>query len=122
QNFLAIRQFTKHNNEKSDPTEVIFIYLPIRICCCIKQLHNNKPLNHKSMKKLQYIIQINAPAQVVYDKMLGLSDKRTYEAWTAAFNPTSSYEGDWSEGSKIYFVGEHEGKKSGMVSMIEQHK
>lgn len=74
------------------------------------------------MKKLQYIIQINAPAQVVYDKMLGLSDKRTYEAWTAAFNPTSSYEGDWSEGSKIYFVGEHEGKKGGMVSIIEQHK
>ena len=54
--------------------------------------------------------------------MLGLKDKKTYEYWTSAFNPTSTYEGSWEEGSKILFIGTDEnGKKGGMVSQIEEH-
>ena len=33
------------------------------------------------MKKLSYHVEINAPREKVYDAMLGLSDKKTYEAF-----------------------------------------
>lgn len=71
------------------------------------------------MEKLQFKISINAPAAKVYDMMLGISDKSNYEAWTALFNPTSSYEGTWTKDSKMLFVGQDEnGEKGGMVSRI----
>ncbi len=71
------------------------------------------------MKKLQFKININAPATRIYDIMLGISDKSTYEQWTALFNPTSSYEGSWEKGSKIRFLGvDDKGEKGGMVSRI----
>ncbi len=71
------------------------------------------------MKKLQFKTTIKAPVNKVYDTMLGLSNKNSYEQWTALFNPTSSYEGNWNKGSKIYFVGVDEhGEKGGMVSEI----
>lgn len=55
--------------------------------------------------------------------MLGLNDKSTYEYWTAVFNPTSTFEGTWDKGSKIYFVGQDEnGKRGGMVSEIVEHQ
>lgn len=74
------------------------------------------------MEKLQFTIEIEAPAQKVYEAMLGLNDKNTYKSWTAAFNPTSTYEGSWEKGSKILFVGTDEkGEKGGMVSMVEEH-
>ena len=69
------------------------------------------------MKKLQYKININAPATKIYDTMLGISSKSTYEQWTSLFNPTSTYEGNWEKGSKILFVGvDEKGEKGGMVS------
>ena len=75
------------------------------------------------MKKIQFKKEINASVQKVYESMLGLREKRTYEFWTAAFNPTSSYEGSWEMGSKIYFVGlDENGKKGGMVSEIVAHQ
>jgi hypothetical protein len=49
------------------------------------------------MKKLQFKISINAPVIKVYDFMLGISDKSTYEQWVYLFNPTSSYEGTWDK-------------------------
>ena len=71
------------------------------------------------MKKLQFKININAPATRIYDIMLGISDKSTYEQWTSLFNPTSSYEGSWEKGSKIRFLGvDDKGEKGGMVSRI----
>jgi hypothetical protein len=42
------------------------------------------------MKKLEYKINIEAPKEVVYEKMLG---KATYKQWTSLFNPTSDFEG-----------------------------
>lgn len=75
------------------------------------------------MQKLRFKKEINASAQKVYETMLGLKDKSTYEYWTATFNPTSSYEGSWDKGSKIHFVGVDEnGKKGGMASEIVEHQ
>ncbi|MFN8358684.1 MAG: SRPBCC domain-containing protein [Candidatus Kapaibacterium sp.] len=74
------------------------------------------------MKKIQYTIQISAPASNVYDVMLGITSKSTYKRWTAAFNPTSTYEGSWDKGSKMLFVGTDEkGEKGGMVSEIAEN-
>ncbi len=74
------------------------------------------------MKRVQFIVKINAPANKVYDLMLGISKKLTYEQWTALFNPTSSYEGNWNKGSKMLFVGTDEnGEKGGLVSEIMEN-
>jgi hypothetical protein len=74
------------------------------------------------MKKLQFKINIDAPVSKVFDMMLGISHKSTYEQWTALFNETSSYEGSWNKGSKIYFIGcDDKGEKGGMVSEIAEN-
>ena len=74
------------------------------------------------MKKIQFTVEIKASVAKVFDYMLGLSDKSTYEQWTALFNPTSTYEGSWNKGSKMLFVGlDEKGEKSGMVSEIAEH-
>ncbi len=71
------------------------------------------------MGKIKFDISINAPAKKVYDIMLGINNKSTYEQWTALFNPTSTYEGNWNKGSKMLFLGTDEkGEKGGMVSEI----
>lgn len=72
--------------------------------------------------QITYDIIIDAPVNKVYDTMLGLSDKKTYEQWTAVFNPTSTYQGSWKKGSKILFLGNDNGKKSGMVSNIAENE
>lgn len=74
------------------------------------------------MKTLHFEIKITAPAEKVYSTMLGLHNKSSYEAWTSAFNPTSTYEGKWDKGSKIYFIGTDEkGNKGGMLSEIAEN-
>ena len=71
------------------------------------------------MKKLQFKVTIKAPVTRIYDLMLGISNKSTYEQWTALFNPTSTYEGSWTKGTKMLFIGVDEnGEKGGMVSRI----
>lgn len=71
------------------------------------------------MNKLQFKKDIKAPAKKVYETMLGLNNIKTYEQWTSEFHPTSTYEGNWDKGSKIYFIGTDEnGKRGGMVSEI----
>jgi len=74
------------------------------------------------MKRLQFSVKINAPVTKVYDAMLGINNKSTYEQWTALFNPTSTYEGTWEKGSKIRFIGiDENGEKGGMVSEIAEN-
>ena len=74
------------------------------------------------MKNLQFKVHINASVTKVYDFMLGINSKSTYEQWTALFNPTSSYEGRWEKGSKILFIGvDEKGEKGGMVSKIVEN-
>lgn len=72
-------------------------------------------------QKLQFSIDINAPKKKVWDTMLQDS---TYRLWTSAFNPKGSwFEGDWSKGSAIRFIGPDEnGKLSGMVSRIKDNR
>src|SRR6187401_1085125 len=73
------------------------------------------------MKKLQFKVNINAPVTRVYDLMLGISNKSTYEQWTALFNPTSTYEGNWVKGNKMLFLGvDEKGEKGGMVSRVAE--
>ncbi len=75
------------------------------------------------MQKLKFKIEIKATAQKVYETMLGLNSKATYEFWVAPFSPSSTYEGSWDKGSKILFIGiDEKGKKGGMVSQIEENK
>lgn len=71
------------------------------------------------MKKVQFSKDINAPAQRVYDAMLGISNIESYQQWTSEFNPTSTYEGSWEKGAKIYFTGtDQNGNRGGMVAEI----
>lgn len=72
------------------------------------------------MEKLHAHIHIDAPVEKVWDTML---EDATYREWTKPFNATSYYEGSWSEGSKILFLGiEEDGSKSGMVSRIKENR
>ncbi|MGF7118626.1 SRPBCC family protein [Methanobacterium oryzae] len=72
------------------------------------------------MQKLNHAIVINAPKEKVWHTMLDLD---TYKIWTEAFAPGSSYEGDWSEGSKMLFIGPDEnGNMGGMVSQIKESR
>jgi hypothetical protein len=74
------------------------------------------------MKKLQFKVSINAPVTRIYNFMLGINSKSTYEQWTSLFNPTSTYEGSWGKGNKILFVGvDEKGEKGGMVSRIAEN-
>ena len=74
------------------------------------------------MKKLQFTVSINAPVTKIYDFMLGINSKSTYEQWTSLFNPTSTYEGSWDKGNKILFIGvDEKGEKGGMVSKIAEN-
>lgn len=72
------------------------------------------------MKKFKTSIFINAPKEKVWDVMLG---KDSYKEWTKPFNSTSRFEGDWSEGSKMLFLGtdENGNNEGGMVSRIAKN-
>ncbi|WP_100612250.1 tungsten formylmethanofuran dehydrogenase [Confluentibacter lentus] len=71
------------------------------------------------MEKIQFKKDIKSSAKNVFETMLGLKNIETYEQWTAEFNPTSTYEGQWKKGAKMYFVGTDEkGNRGGMVSEI----
>lgn len=73
------------------------------------------------MEKLQFKVNLNAPVTKIYECMLGINSKSTYEQWTSLFNPISTYEGSWTKGTKILFVGVYEkGEKGGMVSRISE--
>ncbi len=73
------------------------------------------------MQKIHFSIFINAPKEKVWDTML---TDGTYRLWTAAFHPGSYFKGDWSEGSKILFIGpdEESGGEGGMVSRVAENR
>ncbi|HMO78261.1 MAG TPA: SRPBCC domain-containing protein [Candidatus Paceibacterota bacterium] len=72
------------------------------------------------MQKFSTSILINAPQKKVWDILLGPA---TYREWTKPFNPTSCYEGDWSEGSIIKFLGTDENgqNEGGILSRIAKN-
>lgn len=73
------------------------------------------------MQNLHFSIFINAKVVKVWDTML---EDATYRQWTKVFNETSYYEGDWSEGSKIRFLGTDPktGEEGGMISRIKENR
>ena len=64
---------------------------------------------------MHFEITINAPVKKVWDTMFA---QETYRQWTAAFEPTSYYEGSWEKGSKMKFLG---AGGSGMISQIVEN-
>lgn len=71
------------------------------------------------MVRLHFEILIKKPSAEVYNTML---EKPTYEEWTEAFSPGSTYIGTWEEGSKIFFVSQgEEGNQNGMVSKVAKN-
>ncbi|MGE5436572.1 MAG: SRPBCC family protein [Syntrophothermus sp.] len=71
------------------------------------------------MDKIHFSVLINAPKDKVWNTML---NKGTYEQWTKAFNPTSRYEGEFSKGNKIKFIGiDENGKEGGMLSRVAEY-
>lgn len=73
-----------------------------------------------SLVKMTFSIDIKAPAQRVWNTMLG---EKTYRQWTSAFSPSSYFEGDWNEGSRIRFLGKDEnGNLCGMSSRIDANR
>ncbi len=76
------------------------------------------------MEKLHFETFINAPVEKVWNTML---EDATYRQWTSAFNPAGSwFEGDWSKGSTIRFLGPNpqnpEEGIGGMVSRIADNQ
>lgn len=72
------------------------------------------------MNTLHFSIFINAPKETVWETMLQDS---TYRLWTKPFNETSYYEGDWSEGSQMLFLGTDTERNvsGGMISRIAKN-
>lgn len=66
-------------------------------------------------------MHISAPRQKVWEVML---NDATYREWSSVFMPGSYYQGDWSEGSKMLFLGPGvEGEKDGgMVSVVKENR
>jgi len=73
------------------------------------------------MTNTQYSIHINAAKDHVWDVMLG---DTTYREWTVPFMPGSYFKGDWSEGSKMLFLGPNPetGKEGGMVATVKENR
>ena len=72
------------------------------------------------MDKLHFSTTINAPKEKVWETMLS---EDSYKAWTDVFMPGSHYIGDWTQGSKILFLGPGETDGvSGMVSRIKENR
>lgn len=72
------------------------------------------------MKNLKYYIVIDAPREKVWQIML---DDGSYRIWTEVFTAGSHYKGDWSEGSRMYFLAPSEnGDIAGMISRIAENR
>lgn len=72
------------------------------------------------MANLQYSVDVNAPADAVWAAML---DDGTYRDWAGVFGEGSFFEGDWTEGSTMRFLGEEDdGSLSGMIATVAESR
>lgn len=72
------------------------------------------------METIRFSIGINAPRETVWETVTG---EESYKQWTSAFDPTSSYRGAWTKGSKILFLAcDQDGKECGMSSEIAESR
>ncbi|MCX2451441.1 SRPBCC domain-containing protein [Pedobacter sp. PLR] len=67
------------------------------------------------MKTMEFKTMINAPAEKVWEVLLGVD---TYPIWTAGFAEGSKVKTDWKKGSKAIFL---DGSGNGMVSEIAEN-
>jgi hypothetical protein len=71
------------------------------------------------METLQFSILINTGKRKVWDTML---EDKTYREWTREFHDGSCYEGSWSKGSEIRFLGPDDtGALQGLFSRIKDN-
>jgi uncharacterized protein YndB with AHSA1/START domain len=54
-----------------------------------------------ALKRLQWSVDIAAPASQVYQKLIG---PESYPQWTSAFGDGLYFEGSWQEGQRIRFL------------------
>jgi uncharacterized protein YndB with AHSA1/START domain len=72
------------------------------------------------VKTLNFQTTIDATPQKVWDTML---EKPTYQKWTSAGWPGSSYKGEWKQGTEIRFTGEDGGGGTlGEITELEPYK
>ncbi len=71
------------------------------------------------MERLEYKIDISAPAKTVWETML---EKQTYEQWTARSWPSSTYKGKWGKGEEISFVGTDGSGTHAELTVFEPYK
>ncbi|HEY0844216.1 MAG TPA: SRPBCC domain-containing protein [Noviherbaspirillum sp.] len=69
-----------------------------------------------NLKRIQFSIDIAAPASTVYALMLAPD---TYRDWTAAFAEGAYYEGSWETGQRIRFLAP---SGDGMVAEIAENR
>lgn len=69
-----------------------------------------------NVKRVQFQTTINAPVATVWETVLGAE---SYRVWTAVFAEGSHYEGSWSQGSRIRFMGP---SGEGMVAEIAENR
>lgn len=69
-----------------------------------------------TVKRIQFVAEIAAPAARVYDLMIG---EASYRDWTSAFVEGSRYEGSWRKGERIRFLSP---SGDGMVAEIVENK
>jgi uncharacterized protein YndB with AHSA1/START domain len=72
------------------------------------------------MKKITQSILINAPAEKVWEMVIG---EDSFKVWCSPFGEGTHFKGDWSKGSKILFLGHDEatGNEMGMVASIAEN-
>lgn len=69
-----------------------------------------------SVKRIQFVTNINAPAAVVWQHITSLE---SYKFWTSVFTDGSYFEGSWEQGAKIRFLAP---SGHGMVAEIEESR
>lgn len=72
--------------------------------------------DQEKVETLHFEIEIAAPVERVWEVMFS---EAGYTQWTEPFMPGSTFVGDWSEGSKMWFVSQGQ---SGMVAEIDAHR
>lgn len=79
-------------------------------------LHFDPKINTPLKETLNAEVWINAPKERVWDALL---EDESYRYWTSVFHPGSFAEGDWQQGSKVYFKTP---EGHGLVSRVAVHQ
>lgn len=71
------------------------------------------------MLKLNYQIEVNAPANVVWS---ALTEASIYRLWAKAFSPNSQFSGEWLEGEQVSFFDPDLGGTRAIIDRLEPNK